>query len=177
MRAKRFSEDGMSMLDEFEAEHQEMALDVVEQCVLGADWACERTGDGVVHCGTSTRWGECAGMFIWREEPASIHFSLTFDVRSPHARVMVVSDLLRRVNERLWLGHFDYWADEGVVAFRHTLPMLDRAAPDPGEVASVLAAALDACDQFLPAFNFVVWAGKSPEEAINAVVFETVGEA
>jgi hypothetical protein len=152
------------MLDELEAEHQDMALDVVEQCVLGADWACERTAEGVIHCATTTRWGECAGMFVWRDEP-------------PHARVMVISDLLRRINERLWLGHFDYWADDGVVAFRHTLPMLERAAPDPGEVASVLAAALDACDQYLPAFNFVVWAGKSPEEAMNAVVFETVGEA
>jgi hypothetical protein len=55
--------------------------------------------------------------------------------------------------------------------------MLDRISPDPGEVAAILAAALDAADQFLPAFNFVVWAGKSPEEAVNAVLFETHGEA
>jgi hypothetical protein len=44
-------------------------------------------------------------------------------------------------------------------------------------VAAILAAALDAADQFLPAFNFVVWAGKSPEEAVNAVLFETHREA
>jgi hypothetical protein len=55
--------------------------------------------------------------------------------------------------------------------------MLDRHSPDQGEITAVLAAALDAADQFLPAFNFVVWAGKSAEEAVAAVVFETAGEA
>ena len=55
--------------------------------------------------------------------------------------------------------------------------MLDRVAPEPGEIAAVLAAALDAADQFLPAFNFVVWAGKTPAEAMAAVLFETAGEA
>jgi hypothetical protein len=55
--------------------------------------------------------------------------------------------------------------------------MLDRIAPDGGEIAAVIAAALDAADQFLPAFNFVVWAGKSAEDAVAAVIFETQGEA
>jgi hypothetical protein len=168
----------MSMLDEIAVETQEQALDVVEQTLLAANWSCDRGGEeGVIHCSAVTRWGECAGMFIWREEPASIHFSLTLDLRAPRGREAAISELLRRVNERLWLGHFDYWFGDGVAVFRHTLPMLDRDEPDPGEVAAVMGAALDAADQFLPAFNFVVWAGKSPEEAISAVVFETAGEA
>jgi hypothetical protein len=37
--------------------------------------------------------------------------------------------------------------------------MLDRVTPEPGEIAAIVAAAMDAVDQFLPAFNFVVWAG------------------
>ena len=49
--------------------------------------------------------------------------------------------------------------------------------PIPARSPPILAAALDAADQFLPAFNFVVWAGKSAEEAVAAVVFETAGEA
>jgi hypothetical protein len=103
--------------------------------------------------------------------------ALVTSLRAPNAKQSAISDLLRRINERLWLGHFDYWNDEGVAVFRHTIPMLDRIAPDPGEIAAVLQAALDAADQFLPAFNFVVWAGKSAEEAVTAVAFETHGEA
>ena len=167
----------MTMLDTLTTELPERALDVVEQTLLAADWACERSEEGAVHCAAMTRWGECGGLFAWRAEPASLHFSLTIDVRSQRARKAAIHDLVCRINERLWLGHFDFWADEGVAVFRHTIPMLDRIAPEPGEIAAVIAAALDAADQFLPAFNFVIWAGKSPAEAMDAAMFETAGEA
>jgi hypothetical protein len=167
----------MSQLNSSSARPHDRALDVVEHTLLAADWACERSEESVIHCASVTRWGEFGGMFTWREEPASITFSLTMDLRAPAAKQVAISELLRRMNERLWLGHFDYWNEEGVAVFRHTIPMLDRIAPDPGEIAALLAAALDAADQFLPAFNFVVWAGRSVEEAVAAVAFETAGEA
>ena len=167
----------MSALDSVSPDFSDKALDVVELTLQAADWACERSEEGVIHCAAMTRWGEFGGMFVWRDEPASLNFSLTLDLRAPNARSSAISDLLRRINERLWLGHFDYWTDDGVAVFRHTIPMLDRISPDPGEISAILAAALDSADQFLPAFNFVVWAGKSAEEAVAAVVFETAGEA
>lgn len=167
----------MTTLSQSGPEMPENALDVVEQTLLAADWLCERTEEGVIHCATTTRWGECAGMFAWRDEPASIHFSLSLDLRAPASRKAAVSSLVCRINERLWLGHFDYWADDGVAVFRHTIPMLERSSPEAGEVAAIIAAGMDAAEQFLPAFNFTAWAGKSPEEAIAAVLFETAGEA
>lgn len=167
----------MPQLNSVSAEFTDRAMDVVEQTLLAADWACERSEEGMIHCVSMTKWGEFGGMFAWRDEPASLNFSLTLDLRAPNAKQSVISELLRKINERLWLGHFDYWNDEGVAVFRHTIPMLDRIAPDPGEISAILTAALEAADQFLPAFNFVVWAGKSAEEAVAAVVFETHGEA
>ena len=167
----------MPQLNSVSAEFTDRAMDVVEQTLLAADWACERSEEGMIHCASMTKWGEFGGMFAWRDEPASLNFSLTLDLRAPNAKQSAISELLRKINERLWLGHFDYWNEDGVAVFRHTITMLDRLAPDPGEVSAVLTAALEAADQFLPAFNFVVWAGKSAEEAVAAVVFETHGEA
>jgi hypothetical protein len=167
----------MSTLNSTPADSSDHTLDLVEQTLIAADWACERSEEGMIHCAAQTKWGEFGGMFVWRDEPASLTFSLTLDLRAPESKQAAISELLRKINERLWLGHFDYWNEEGVAVFRHTLPMLDRVAPDPGEIAAVLAASLDAADQFLPAFNFVVWAGKSAAEAVAAVVFETAGEA
>lgn len=167
----------MSMLEDPFVEFGESALDVVEQTLLAAEWVCERSDEGLIHCSAMTRWGECGAMFAWRDEPAAIHFSLTLDLRAPPAKKAAISELLRQINERLWLGHFDYWAEDGVAVFRHTIPMLDRAQPEPGEIAAIIAAALDAAEQFLPAFNFVVWAGKSASEALEALLLETAGEA
>ncbi|MBX6322880.1 MAG: hypothetical protein IRY94_13705, partial [Rhodospirillaceae bacterium] len=37
--------------------------------------------------------------------------------------------------------------------------------------------ALNECERFYPAFQFVLWGGRSPEEAVQAAILETVGEA
>ena len=149
----------MSQLDSVSVDAHDRSMDVVEQTLLAADWACERSEEGLIHCASLTRWGEFGGMFAWRDEPASLNFSLTMDLRAPNAKHAAISELLRRMNERLWLGHFDYWTDEGVAVFRHTIPMLDRISPDPGEIAAVLAAALDAADRSCP--RSTSWCGQA----------------
>ena len=167
----------MTVANQYAFDAADSALDLIEQCLTSADWSAERGEDSTLHCAAPTRWGECGGMFAWRDEPAAVHFSLSAELRAPVMRVGELTRLVALVNERLWLGHFEYWAHEGVVMFRHALPMLDREGPEAGEIVSLIAAATEAVEQFLPAFNFVVWAGKTAEEAIEASLFETCGEA
>jgi len=33
------------------------------------------------------------------------------------------------------------------------------------------------CERFYPAFQLLLWGGKSPDEAVAAAMLETVGEA
>ncbi len=80
---------------------------------------------------------------------------MTLDVKPQTARRTQIAELIMMANERLWLGHFDYWADEGVIIFRYTFPMMDRDEPTLGEVRSTMAAAVSAVERFIPAFNFL----------------------
>jgi len=154
------------------------ALELVESCLTEAGWDFQRDEDDIsLQCIAATRWGDMGALFANRHEPPALHFSITLDVKPNASRRAQIAELVMMANERLWLGHFDYWADEQVIIFRHALPMLDRAEPDAGEVRAVLAAGLDAANMFVPAFNFVIWAGKSPQEAMEAAMFETAGEA
>ncbi len=153
-------------------------MELVETCLAVAGWEFQRDEeDGTVQCVAPSRWGDMGGLFAARREPPALHFSITLDIKPTSARRMQIAELVMMANERLWLGHFDYWADEGVIIFRHALPMLDRVEPETGEVRAVLAAGLDAVNMFVPAFNFVIWAGKTPTEAMEAAMFETAGEA
>ncbi len=168
----------MSALSSVSVDSSDSALDIVEQCLTSAEWGSERTPDDMsVNCAAPTRWGECGGTFTLRDVPRAIHFSLSADMRTSDVRRVAVLELLAMVNERLSMGHFEHWSDEGVIMYRHTLPLLDREAPERGEVAAVMVAAAEAIDRFLPAFNFVIWAGKTPKEALEAALFDTVGEA
>ena len=63
------------------------------------------------------------------------------------------------------------------MVFRHALPMIGRSDIAPGEIQSLLAAAMDAADRFYPAFSFLLKDGKDAEEAAFAALFETAGEA
>lgn len=159
--------------------HQDIdPMELVESCLAVAGWDFQRDEeDTTLQCIAASRWGDMGGMFASRREPPAIHFSLTLDVKPTQARRVQINELVMMANERLWLGHFDYWADEGVIIFRHALPLLDRIEPEAGEVRAVMAAGLDAVNMFVPAFNFVIWAGKTPAQAMEAAMFETAGEA
>ena len=43
--------------------------------------------------------------------------------------------------------------------------------------AVLLSSALEACEAYYQAFQFVVWSGMDAQSAVSAVMFETVGEA
>ena len=45
------------------------------------------------------------------------------------------------------------------------------------QAESIVEAALEECERFYPVFQFVLWGGKSPSEAIAAALIDTAGEA
>ena len=42
---------------------------------------------------------------------------------------------------------------------------------------AMLVGAVHGCERYYPAFQFVIWAGKSAAEAMSAAMFDTEGEA
>jgi len=88
-----------------------------------------------------------------------------------------VLQLIGLVNEQMWVGHYDMWSAENVVMFRHALLLAGGAEPTQGQCEMLLKAAVDACERYYQAFQFVLWAGKTPEDALAAILFETQGEA
>ncbi len=149
----------------------------VEEALEAAGWQFERDDEGTMQVVAETRWGDMGALFAHRSEPSALHYSLTLDVKPLPTKRAQIAELVMMANERLWLGHFDYWAEEGVILFRYTFPLVEREQVAAGELRAVIAASVSAVDRFVPAFNFLIWAGKSPREAMDAVMFETRGEA
>lgn len=152
-------------------------LEIVASTLANAGWSSERDEDNGLHTTLPVRWGDCAALFAWRDAPAALLFSVSLDLKGTVNRRAAISELTAMVNEQLWLGHFDYWVQERALMFRHTLPMIGRDGLTAAEVGTLAAVAIDAIERFLPAFNFVIWAGQSPEEALNNALLETNGEA
>lgn len=153
-------------------------MDTVENVILSDDrFSAERAEDGDVHFTFKSAWGETAGYFSFRPELPALLFTLGFDLQAAASRRDEAIKLASQINENLWLGHFDVWADDGTIIFRHAMPMIGRDEISIGEVQAMLAAAMDAAERFQPAFHFVILGGMAAEGAAQAAFFETAGEA
>lgn len=60
--------------------------------------------------------------------------------------------------------------------FRHAL-LLNGSVATPAQCDAMLRAALEACERYYQAFQFVVWAGKESREALVSTMFDTEGQA
>ena len=61
--------------------------------------------------------------------------------------------------------------------FRQALPLNGGAEANDQQIECLLSSALESCERHYQAFQFVVWAGKTAEQALDSVLFETLGEA
>jgi hypothetical protein len=111
------------------------------------------------------------------EDLESLHIAAAFDLKVPDTRRTEVKQLISLINEQLWIGHFDVWMQSGMVMFRHALLLVGGGGLSARQCEAMFGSALDTCERYFPAFQFVVWAGKSAREAVDAVMFETCGQA
>lgn len=166
----------MSLID-IEQERLSNPVDVIEQIAALNDWAFERSGDDELTIAVGGHWCDYHISFSWMEEREAVHLACSFDLKVPEARKTEVMRLLSAVNEQMWIGHFDLWSQEGVVMYRQALLLSGGADPNNAQVERLLVTAIEACERYFQAFQFVVWAGKSAAEALETVLFETAGEA
>ena len=152
-------------------------LDLVEELVSVNDWAYERAAVDELAVEVSGRWSEYRLFFLWQEDAAAMHFSCLFDHRVPNRKFNEVSRLLAIINEKLWLGHFDLSSDDGTPVFRHTLLLRGISNPSVEQMEDMIDYAMTECERFFPAFQFVVWGGKEPNEALAAAMIDVEGEA
>ncbi|HXF88825.1 MAG TPA: YbjN domain-containing protein [Xanthobacteraceae bacterium] len=152
-------------------------LDVVERLAAGRQWSFERLGDDEVTMLAAGRWTDYQISFTWMSGIEALHLACAFDLRVPEQRRPEVQQLVTLVNEQLWVGHFDLWAADGMVMFRHALVLAGGVEVTNEQCEAMLSTAIECCERYYPAFQFVVWAGKSGREALEAAMFETSGQA
>jgi hypothetical protein len=166
----------MSLID-IGQERQSNPVDVIEHIAALNDWAFERAGDDEITISVGGSWCDYHVSFSWMEEKEAVHLACAFDLRVPEARQLEAMRLMSAINEQMWIGHFELWAKEGMVMFRQALLLSGGAEPTSAQVERLLVTAVEACERYFQAFQFVVWAGKNAPEAMATVLFETVGEA
>ncbi|MEM7289818.1 MAG: YbjN domain-containing protein, partial [Pseudomonadota bacterium] len=122
-------------------------------------------------------WTDYNISLSWMEDFEALHLACAFDMKVPDTRLAETTRLLSLINEQMLIGHFDVWAREGVVMFRQTLMLNGGADPTGEQLECLMMSALESCERYFQAFQFVVWAGHSAEKSLESALFETSGSA
>jgi hypothetical protein len=152
-------------------------LEVVERVLSAENLSFERTDDGDLAFALSGDWKDYELWFAWRPEADCLQLCLSIDMRAAADCRSSAHALINLINQRVWLGHFEVWAEEGEVVFRHAMSLPDAERPSMAQTASMIDAAVEAADRFYPAFDFLINGGKTPQDAMTACMFETAGQA
>jgi hypothetical protein len=158
-------------------ERQSNPVDEVERLAALHDWSFDRPGSDEISISVQGRWTDYHVSFTWMDELEALHLACGFDLKVPEGRRSEVIALIALINEQLWIGHFDMWVKDGIVMYRHALLLAGGVAVVARQCEALLDTALDSSERYYQAFQFVVWAGKSAREALDAVMFETAGHA
>lgn len=156
--------------------HGDNPLDLVEQLAAQNEWIFDRAGEDEMHISFPGQSEDHHLAFSWRSNVETLQLSAQLEVKVPKLKRSEVATLINLINEQLWLGHFEMWPDSGQITYRHGL-LLRNSMGTPEQCEGMIDAALEACDRYYSAFQFVIWAGKSAAEAAAAVVYQCQGSA
>ena len=68
-------------------------------------------------------------------------------------------------------------SEDGMPMFRHTLLLRGAGPASVEQLEDLVDISVSESDRYYPAFQFVIWGGKTPKEALDAALIEVVGEA
>tara|TARA_B100000963_G_C22607607_1_gene663356 strand:- start:292 stop:795 length:504 start_codon:yes stop_codon:yes gene_type:complete len=152
-------------------------LDLVEDLIVNNNWHYERDQDDNIHVEVGGEWCDYQLSFGFNGKTELVYISCALDIKVPQNRINEVCVLVAKINEKLKLGHFEVWLDDGWPIFRHTLPVSDKSSVYKKQIEKISLMALQECERFYPAFQFLAWGNKSANESINHLMLETHGEA
>jgi len=166
----------MSLIESIRTQ-QSNPLDAVERLALLRDWSFDRAAEDEVTLAVEGRWADYQVSFTWMSDIEALHIACAFDMKAPARRRAEMIELVAMVNEQLWIGHFDFWSRDGLVMFRQSLMLTGGGSASDSQCEALLATAVEACERYFQAFQFVAWSGKNARESLDATLFETVGAA
>ncbi|WP_425229549.1 YbjN domain-containing protein [Sphingomonas sp.] len=164
-----------------EADHDADAaapLDMLENYFDAHGWDNQRHEEEVT-ASVKGSWTTYELRALWRDGDSVLQFLAFPDIKVTDDRRAVVFEAMALVNEQLWVGHFELWSSSGVLLYRHAAMVDgdDGAALTLAQAEHLVETAVEECERFYPVFQFVLWGGKSPKDALAAALIDTQGEA
>ncbi len=152
----------------------ENLLDIIENTLKKQDYKYSRLEEGEMDVSIPPDYNLT---ILLRNDYNILHFSNDLNIICPEDRLAVVEDSIVKVNERIWLGHFDLLSQDNRIVFSFSLPFADTIVLDEDYIEEILLMICDECDRFYHYFKMVLSDKQIPNFSIGTLFKIAIGEA
>ncbi|MDG1997363.1 MAG: YbjN domain-containing protein [Emcibacteraceae bacterium] len=152
-------------------------LDTLELIVSHNEWPYERLGNEEIVAAITGDWCDFHMRYLWLDDQNILQCAGQMDVKVHDKKRTDILELITTLNERIEMGHFSIWSDDNSIMFRHAMVIPSNAADVTAACEHTTRAVIAEINRYFPVLQFVIWGDKSPEDAIEAAMLETVGNA
>ncbi|MBF0370244.1 MAG: YbjN domain-containing protein [Magnetococcales bacterium] len=151
-------------------------ISMIEEYAIDQEWNSERTNENELWAEIPSQWGNQRLWAAFHEDMGFLQVNCYLNIKIPPRFVKEVAHTITLINERIWLGHFEIWGEEQSPVFRVVVP-LRGSELTVEQMEDIIAAVYQEMERFFPTFQWVIWGGKKPDDAVAATIVETEGEA
>ncbi len=162
---------------EYASDEDAAPIEMLAALFEARGWDCEIAAEDEMVGEVQGSWTKYQLRAIWRATDNVLQFLCLPDIRVTDDKRTNAYELLSLINEQMWLGHFDIWSNGDVLLYRHGVLLGDDGTLSLQQAQALVECAIDECDRFYPAFQFVLWGDKSPRDALDAAMVDAAGEA
>lgn len=152
-------------------------VDMLAALFAARGWPCKSLSEEEIFGEIQGSWGKYQLRGIWRREDRVLQLLSLPDIHLPREKMRDAYELLALVNEQLWLGHFDIWSQGDMLVYRNGVMLGADGLLGLDQAQALVETAIDECDRFYPAFQFVLWSDKTPRDALASALVDAAGEA
>jgi len=152
-------------------------IDIVQSLASHNDWEFDRVADNQISMSVEGQWRTYGVTLAWSDYDETLRMICTFEMEPPENRLPDLYGSLNEVNDQCWTGAFSYWAEQKLMVYKYGLVLAGGILASPEQIDTLINNAVFASERYYPAFQLVVWGGRTPREAMQVAIAEAYGHA
>jgi len=170
----------MSLISNEAALYNEVAnpLDGIEEIMTHNDWSFSRPYDDQLSVQVNGKSTVYDLNFLWQPEYNAMQFSCQMDLSIPMPFMEQICGALQKINQKLWMGYFTAYEEDGFLAikFRHTCLYRGLYESSGIEIAEdLIDVALAECERYYATFQMISSSVKPYNDNLDLSLMDVAG--
>lgn len=130
------------------------SIDITESVATKLDLAYQRVDDNEISIVLMGEKTDYELTVILQADYEIIYFSCDLDIVALADKYALITEAIVKVNERIWVGHFDLITNNNRIVYSLTIPFISSFLVDESIIELIMKLISDECDKFFSLFSY-----------------------